>query len=327
MLAFLFEPLRFVYAILESIVVFVGAMFVGGGHFVPPGDYMSRLNRTGIFENRAQASLPQTVVHDIVLEFFEADHGNKTPKCLLIGYDGARADALINTKDDPNAGTQLLKRGGGAVYQVYAGHGPFQYQETVTAPGWTTLLTGHWAKEGKGGHGVTANGVVKPEGTPKLIFTELLEKKLAKKTSFLVSWHGHFVNNDATYINDMAYCKTNKLNAEWITNADDDETYKKALAELKKTNGADMLMSIFEDCDHAGHGNTYGNHEPAYVEAIKQSEKRAAGLIAAVKARPGYAGEDWLILITADHGGVFTGHGPQFTECRQIFLAVNKKVF
>jgi len=53
----------------------------------------------------------------------------------------------------------------------------------------------------------------------------------------------------------------------------------------------------------------------------------AAALIAAVKARSSYANEDWLILITSDHGGVYTGHGPQFAGCRQIFLAANKKVW
>jgi hypothetical protein len=45
-----------------------------------------------------------------------------------------------------------------------------------------------------------------------------------------------------------------------------------------------------------------------------------------VKARAAYAAEDWLILISADHGGTFSGHGAQFAGERQIFLAANRKV-
>ena len=128
MLAALFEPIRIVFAFFESLVVTIGMLFAGGGQFVAPGDYLALLNRTQIFANRAQDAIPQTQVHDIVLEFFkETDHGGKTPKCLLIGYDGARADALINTKDNPQAGTQLLKADGGAIYNMYTGGNWYEF--------------------------------------------------------------------------------------------------------------------------------------------------------------------------------------------------------
>jgi len=330
MLAAIWEPFRFILAFFESLVVCIGSLFVAGLPAEPPGEYLTQLNCTGIFANRAQDAMPQTAVHDVVLAFFEADHGGKTPKCLLIGYDGARADALANTKDDPNAGTQVLKAGGGAIYNLYTGGEwlKLNLQDTSTACGWTTMLTGHWAVEKGGtGHGVTANGVTKAADAPKLVFTELLEKKLAQKTRFIVSWGGHFAGSDATYLNDMAYCEANKLGATWTTAADDGETFDKTLAEVKAAGCADMVMCILEYCDHAGHGHGYGNRVPEYVQAIKDAERDAAALIAAVKARVNYANEDWLILISADHGGVFTGHGPQFAGCRQIFLAANKKVW
>jgi len=328
-MTFLFEPFRAVLGFLESLVVLVGSLFTIG-QFVPPGDYLTQLNRTGIFDNRAQDAVPQTVVRDIILEFFkEADHGGKTPKCLLVGYDGARADALINTKGDPGAGTQLLKAGGGAIYNMYTGGNwyEFNWQDTSTAPGWMTMVTGHWAKEKGGtGHGVSTNDPSKPAEGPKVIFTELLEKNLAKKTSYIVSWNKHFNGENATYVNDIAYCGENGLNAEWTDTDSDAETFAATLAEVEDPDGADMVMCILEYCDSAGHGNGFSNTEPAYVQAIKDSERDAAALIAAVEARGSYGSEDWLIIITADHGGFFTGHGPQFTVCRQIFLAANRKV-
>jgi len=329
MLASLFEPIRYIFAIFESLVVTIGMLFAGGGQFVAPGDYLTLLNRTGIFDNRAQDAIPQTQVHDIVLEFFEGEHGGKTPKCLLIGYDGARADALINTKDDPQAGTQLLKADGGGIYNMYTGGSPrfINRQDTSTAPGWMTMVTGHWAKESGGtGHGVNTNDPSKPADGPKVIFTELLEKGLARKTHYIVSWGKHFTGENASYVNDIKYCADNKLAASWTTTKGDRETFEATLAEVQDAGGADMVMCILEYCDSAGHGNNFSNTEPKYVQAIKQSEKDAAELIAAVKARANYANEDWLILISADHGGYLSGHGPQFAGCRQIFLAANKKV-
>ncbi|MDR2687507.1 MAG: alkaline phosphatase family protein [Oscillospiraceae bacterium] len=329
-MAFLFEPIRILLAFVESLVVTVGFLVNAGGQFVPPGDYLAQLNGMKIFDNRAQDAAPQTAVHDIVLEFFEGNHGGKAPKCLLIGYDGARADALANTRDDPNAGTQLLKRGGGAIYNMYTGGNwyDFNLQSTVTACGWTTMLTGHWAVEKGGkGHGVTANGVTKPAGAPQLIFTELLEKGLAKKTSFNVSWGGHFTDQNASYLNDIDYCKANWPDAAaWVTMPDDAGTQAATLAALEEADCADMVMCILEHCDHAGHGNTFSNTEPAYAQAFQDAEKDAAALIAAVKARADYANEDWLILISSDHGGTFSGHGAQFTGERQIFLAADRKV-
>jgi len=328
MLASLFEPIRVILGFFESLVVTIGSLFVVG-QFVPPGDYITKLNRTEIFDNRAQDAIPQTRVHDIVLEFFEGGHDGRTPKCLLIGYDGARADALINTKDDPQAGTQLLKAGGGGIYNMYTGGNwyEFNWQATSTAPGWMTMVTGHWAKESGGtGHGVNNNDPSKPADGPKVMFTELLEKEQVRGTHYIVSWDKHFNGENATYVNDIAYCEANDLNAKWTDTNSDEETFAATLAEVQDPDGAGMVMCILEYCDRAGHDNTFSNTDPAYVQAIKDSERDAALLIAAVEARANYANEDWLILITADHGGTFTGHGAQFAGERQIFLAANKKV-
>jgi hypothetical protein len=172
---YLLEPLRVIFALFESLVVFFGV--IGNSQqLTMPGDYIFKLNRTGIFENRAQDAIPQTAMYGIILDHFTRERTDgKSPKCLVIGYDGARADALTVTKGDPKAGTQALKDGGGAVYNAFCGGNLPYLQPTITGPGWTTLLTGHWAK-GSGGHGVADNDTSKPADGPKLIFTELLKK-------------------------------------------------------------------------------------------------------------------------------------------------------
>ena len=292
--------------------------------FVKPAPVIKQLDLTEIYDNSVDEALPQGIVHDIVLEHFgkEREDG-KMAKCLVIGFDGCRADALANI-DEGKSGILTLKTQGGAVYYTYAGGEPPQEQSTSTGPGWTTILTGHWAEEPGGtGHTVTGNGITKPV-EPKLIFTQLLKQNLAKKTTFIVSWGGHFKDSSASYLNEMAYCKEHGLNAAWVTKVSDAGTFRDTLAQVKAADGPDVVMCIQEHCDHTGHSSGFSNQNLDYVKAVRDSDKEALALIEAVQNRASYADEDWLIIITTDHGGDGTSHGSQAAGCRQTFIAWNQ---
>jgi len=70
MLTMLYEPFRILFAYLESAAMFIAVLFGTGQALPVPGDYLTQLNRTGIYENRTQSSLPQTAMHNIVIEHF-----------------------------------------------------------------------------------------------------------------------------------------------------------------------------------------------------------------------------------------------------------------
>jgi len=140
----------------------------------------------------------------------------------------------------------------------------------------------------------------------------------------LVSWGGHFESDTASYRNDIAYCEEQNLDAAWVTMPDDAGTFAQTLAQVESADCPDMIMCTLEYCDHTGHGTGFGNKNPLYVQAFRDSDRDALALINAVKARATYADEDWLILISTDHGGSGKGHGSQLTECRQVFTAANK---
>lgn len=55
--------------------------------------YLAHLNTQGVFNNTTKTALPQTVFAETVRKHFKNPNG-KTPKALLIGFDGARADAM-----------------------------------------------------------------------------------------------------------------------------------------------------------------------------------------------------------------------------------------
>lgn len=276
-----------------------------------------------MYANAVRRSIPQTALYGIILDHFTQAKG-KTPKCLIIGFDGARADALAHILP-VESGIQALLEGGGKACRMYAGGNRGSRQLTDTAPGWAAMLTGAWAK-GPGGNGVTSNDLRKPAGTPNLVMTELLERGTAKKSTFIVSWKGHFANDAATYHYDILHAREKNLNAEWITREGDARVIRHTLDEIRAVHGADIVMAILEHCDSAGHGSGYGNRNPKYVEAFRASDRAALDMIRAVEARPGYDSEDWLILITSDHGGIGTSHGSRRAACRRVFFVANKDV-
>jgi len=286
--------------------------------------FVEPLELTEIYENSVEDSIPQTVIHDIVLEHFSKPRADgRTPKCLIVGYDGCRADALAYPNEG-HSGILALKSAGGGVYRGYTGGNSPAEQSTSTGPGWATMLTGRWAEEPDGtGHGITGNGIIKPV-EPKLIFTQLLEQGLASKTAFRVSWGGHFTDHNATYLSEMAYCAERGLNAAWVTKFNDADVFDEMMADVKSADGSDMLMCIFEGCDHIGHSTGFTNENLSYVKAFRDSDREALALINAVGKRSTYDSEDWLIIISTDHGGSGTSHGDQSEDCRQTFFAVNK---
>jgi len=317
----LLSSARSLVAIIESVIVFFVVLF-GTGQTVKIGDYLAGLDDSGVYENAARDSLPQTAVYGIIAEHFAKERGDgKIPKCLIVGYDGARADALVYLVGG-ESGILEVKNDGGGIYNMFTGGTCFNTQATDTAPGWMSMLTGLWADE----HGVPFNGVIKPMDAPKTIFINLLENELIQKSAYIVSWSGHFTSANATYRNEIAYGSANSLNAEWITMDNDAGTFNRTKNEILNINGADIIMCILEHCDSAGHGSGFGNQNPEYIKAFRNSDHNAYELIQALKSRPSYDGEDWLIVLASDHGGAGYGHGTQFSVARQVFLAVNKPI-
>lgn len=70
---------------------------------------------------------------------------------------------------------------------------------------------------------------------------------------------------------------------------------------------------------------------PAELEALgifsnSTADARGREIIRAIEARSTYAEEDWLIIISTDHGGTETGHGGQTAFERMTWLACNKPI-
>ncbi len=282
------------------------------------------VSKMAVFENSLSSPLPQTAVHSVIAKHFASppEAGKTCKKAIVLGFDGARCDSLINLVNNPDSAVMHLKNKGG-LYISYAGgspDGPKQY--TDTAPGWASILTGQWANI----HGAVSNGVIKSVDCPSLLI-ELPSKYEGFRVSFNMIWPGHFDRAEkGTYCDEIGLAKEKGYLLSVNNAKTDSELHGIILDRVSAADCDDFLMCIYERPDENGHGTGFGNKNPNYIEGVKGCDRDAMEVIRAIESRETYGEEDWLIMITSDHGGRKRRHGGQSIMERTTFISCNKKI-
>ena len=276
------------------------------------------------YENTIETAYPQTDLYKIIEEHFNSElpEGKTEKKVAVIGYDGCRADILAESKE--NGAVKYLLSKGASINLSYCGGVNYpekNTQDTSTAPGWCSILTGAWADE----HGITGNGITK-EIEPKTLMTLLVEDGTIDSASFITKWKGHFTNNNSTYIDEKAYCEENNINVEFELREDKKDIHTGAMAEIKSADCSDFVFIIYEDTDSAGHDFGFSFNNPVYKEGFSTEDGYGYEVIKAIEERDAYETEDWLIIVTSDHGGIGTGHGGASIQERMTFIVMNKAI-
>ena len=277
------------------------------------------------YENTIETAIAQTELYNIIKSHFDSPlaDGKTEKKAIIIGYDGCRADILTEMRDE-KSGISALLHDGASINLSYCGGVNYpaeNTQDTSTAPGWCSILTGVWADE----HGVTANDITKSMEY-KTLLTSLVEDKTIDSSTFITKWKGHFDRNNATYLLEKDYCEQNNLNVSFNRCKNDEASHEFTLNEIKKDDCADFVFVIYEPTDSTGHGYGFTFNNPRYKEAFKTADQYGLETIDAIKQRETYETEDWLIIITSDHGGIGTDHGGASIQERMTFIVTNKDV-
>lgn len=314
-------------SIFYSVIAGIASLFmmlygvIGGlNNFDTISKYKENVAAFEPYENTIETAVPQTDIYNVIKEHFKGElpAGKLVKKAIVLGYDGCRADVLHLAEED-GAIAKLITSGGKA-YVAYCGGVNYPYfnkQATSTAPGWCSILTGQWADV----TGVSDNGIPKSNDNLTLL-TTLVEGKEADESAFYVSWNGHFIGDDSTYINEKTYCENKNLNVHFVDADDDEGTFKNTLNDVKSLNCSDFIFTIFEHTDHEGHGSGFDIENEAYLNGFYEEEALSAEIIDAIESRLTYGIEDWLIVITSDHGGFNTGHGAFTIQERMTFYVV-----
>ena len=288
--------------------------------------YKERIEKIDFLENTWQTALNQTEIYSLITKHFcsPLPGGKKIKKAIVIGYDGCTCEMLnYIDKEKSSAIKRLISEGGHGVYS-YSGGAAYPdaiTQETSTAPGWCSMLTSCLAEE----TGVYNNGISKAL-EPKSLIIRLVDEKTVNSSAFYVSWEGHFSEDGATYLNEKRYAEENKLKIAYACAEDDDGTRKNVLDDVNSAECSDFIFSIFEYTDHNGHGYDYLPEKPEYMQAFNSAEQTGCDIIEAIKNRRSFNEEDWLILITSDHGGYKCGHGGDTLQERITFIISNREI-
>ncbi|MFD5249136.1 alkaline phosphatase family protein [Amycolatopsis sp. NPDC058340] len=229
----------------------------------------------------------------------------KTPKVLVIGLDGARFDKLM-AADTPNVHA-LVERGYASRSSLYgSGMAP-----TVSGPGWSTILTGVWPDK----HKVKDNSFAGNDLVSHPSWLARAETaNPALDTYAAVDW---------TPISDRilraGQDRKFVLNGDSAGYEKTDEQVAVDAEKHLKQDKADASFVYFGQTDIAGHD--HGADSPEYEASLRTDDALIGRLLAAVDARADRANEDWLIMISSDHGHTPSGgHGGDTPEERMTFV-------
>ncbi|MZQ83843.1 hypothetical protein GQF01_17160 [Paenibacillus sp. 5J-6] len=258
-------------------------------------NYSSRLNANIDHMQLFKRALSDTEVKDMFSSF---TMGSSTQKVLVIGIDGTRSDAL-QAANTPSM--DALTAGGAYSYNVQANS-----NYTWSGTGWSSILTGVWYDK----HGVTDNSFSGKNFTQYPSLMQRVEQyNPALSTTSIVNW-GAINDNIISGIDSETAVPT-------------DDLVRDQTVSLMQNGNPDFTFIQFDDVDHAGHAYGFSTSVPQYINAIEQTDARIGAVVNAIQSRSTYAEEDWLILVTTDHGGTGTSHGGNSEQERSIFLILN----
>lgn len=230
--------------------------------------------------------------------------GVNKKKTLVIGLDGA-SSSQITRKNTPNM-YKLASAGMLAKSNLYAN----PMAPTVSGAGWSSIATGVWPDK----HKVPDNSFSNPnyEQYPDYL-TRLETARAQSSTLVLGTW---------SPIPQIVFGEKVDLR---IAGGNDTGTTEQAVDYLKNGN-PDSTFIHLDDIDGAGHSS--GSSSSAYFRAHARADQQIGQILDAVEARKTKNKEDWLVIVTSDHGHTpGGGHGGSSINERETFvLAQGKKI-
>ena len=215
-------------------------------------------------------------------------------RVLMIGIDGA-GGSYTQTANTPNI--DALSANGAVRYDflnegALIGNPPEAYG--ASGVNWTTMNTGASAAS----HGASDNGF----GGNNLVnfphwFKFIKDHDPNLYTASIVNWEPI---NDQILPDQYADLE---IGYSGLPLDVEDGLVKDSVVNLLSTGDPDAIFVHFDQVDGAGHATGWGSND--YYAAISTVDGLIGEIMSALNSRPGVINqtEDWLVLISADHGG------------------------
>lgn len=211
---------------------------------------------------------------------------------LLIGIDGTRPDAL-QLANTPNIDALIAE--GAVDWQARVDY------LTFSGPNWSSMLNGVWCDK----HKVDSNSFPRDnfEQYPHF-FARVKQQRPDLVTASLVNW---------APINDKIL---QNQNADHLFRGNDAAVAAEAARLLRKEAQLDVMFVDFDEVDGRGHSCCFDPENLDYLAKIEATDALVGEVVHAMRSRPAYAQENWLVVMTTDHGGTETSHGDDIPEHR-----------
>lgn len=257
-------------------------------------------------------------------------YSSNKPKAIFIIMDGIPAD-VVESVATPNLDAIS---GEGGYTRAYVGGtaGQESQSPTVSAVSYNSLLTGTWSNK----HNVWDNAI----GDPNYGYWDIFRIAKAHDPSLQTAIFSTWTDNRTKLIGDGLeqaggdkldyYADGFELDTERFPHdvmanyiRDIDEVVTREAVNYVEKNGPDLSWVYLQYSDDVGHWFGDG---PEMTTAVQAMDDQIGRIWAAVRSRQRIHGEDWLVLITTDHGrDEETGqnHGGQSARERTIWIVTN----
>ena len=251
-------------------------------------------------------------------------------KAVFILLDGIPAD-VIEQVPTPML-DEIAKAGGYARAHVGGELGGRTETPTISAPGYMSLLTGTWANK----HNVWNNDNQSPNYAYWNIFRIVETVDASRKTALFSTWLDNrtvLVGEGRPGAGDFRLDHTaDGFERDTVAFPHDpasryiqaiDERVASEAAAYIAANGPDLSWVYLEHTDDVAHAN---GDSDAFRASVQQADARVGRIWAAVKQRQAL-GEDWMIVVTTDHGRDprnGKGHGGQSERERTTWIVTNQ---
>ena len=255
-----------------------------------------------------------------------------SPKAVFVIVDGIPAD-VIERVSTPTIDA-IAAAGGYGRATVGGPIGEPGETPTISAPGYMSLITGTWANK----HNVYGNYGISPDYD----YWNLFRLARAEKPELQLAIFSTWTDNRTILLGeglgqagdwrfdavvdgleeDAARFPPKPLDAHI---ADIDDAVSRDAARGIESEGPDLSWVYLQYTDDVAHER---GDSPELDQAVVDMDARLSLVWSAVKARQKAFGEDWLIIVTTDHGrDAETGrdHGGQSERERTIWIATNSQ--
>ncbi|RAJ04039.1 type I phosphodiesterase/nucleotide pyrophosphatase [Chitinophaga skermanii] len=256
----------------------------------------------------------------------------QTRKAVFIIVDGIPAD-VIEKQPTPNLDKIAGKNG---YMRAYVGgeRGGYSQTPTISAVGYNSLLTGTWVNK----HNVWDNDIKAQNYNYWSIFRYFKAQYPTKQTAIFSTW----LDNRTKLVGDNL-AQTNFLKIDhhvdgleldtarfphdkqsWYIHRID-STVVKAASEYLAEKAPDLTWVYLEYSDDMGH--RHGDSQQMYG-AVKMVDEQVGAIWNAIQSRAAKNKEDWMIVITTDHGRDSVSghhHGGQSNRERGTWIVTNQQ--